>query len=86
MVRPHDEPEETYAKSDAMAELETLVVAPDARGAGIGAQLMDAVRAACAERGLATLSIGVVAANTDAVRFYEREGAKPFALQLWLDV
>jgi GNAT superfamily N-acetyltransferase len=86
VVRPHDEPEEVYAASDAMAELETLAVAPGRRGAGVGRVLMDAVRAACAERGIATLSIGVVAANAGALRFYEREGARPFAVQLWLDL
>jgi GNAT superfamily N-acetyltransferase len=85
MVRPHDEPEEVYATSDAMAELETLAVARGARSAGVGAALLDAVRAACARRGIATLSIGVVAANADALRFYERAGARRFAVQLWLD-
>jgi GNAT superfamily N-acetyltransferase len=85
VVRPHDEPEETYAASDAMAELETLAVAPGARDRGVGRALLDAAREGCARRGWTTLSIGVIAANAGALRFYERAGARPFAVQLWMD-
>lgn len=51
--------------------VEDVSVAPHARGAGLGAQLIDAIRAHAAGR---EVRLYVLAANTGARRFYEREG------------
>ncbi len=60
---------------DRIGCIETLSVAPDVRGRGIGAQLLHAAEDALfEEHGIEVVDIGVVAPNVDAVRFYEREG------------
>jgi GNAT superfamily N-acetyltransferase len=59
--------------------LEDLVVAPQARGSGTGAQLMAAVRAWAGPR---EIRLHVLAANAGALRFYEREGFTPWIVDL----
>jgi GNAT superfamily N-acetyltransferase len=56
------------------AELQSLSVLPSARGAGVGSALLHAVEEHIATHGVQQLYITAVAANADAVRFYEREG------------
>ena len=58
----------------APAELLSIMVAPDRRGQGIGAELLAALVDACRARGIATLDVTVDAANLGAQRFYERHG------------
>jgi ribosomal protein S18 acetylase RimI-like enzyme len=57
--------------------IETLVVDPGARGAGVGKLLMDAAEAWLREHGADEVAIEVVEPNTDARRFYERIGYQP---------
>jgi GNAT superfamily N-acetyltransferase len=71
-------PEETWATSDPIAELETLSVLPEHRGEGVGRALMDAMFAELRELGVTTWAVGAVATNADAIRFYERLGVLPF--------
>lgn len=68
----------SLAMSDPHAELVTLSVGPDMRGRGIGGMLMRAVDAELRRLGASDLTLGVITTNSDAVRFYEREGAVPF--------
>ena len=75
-------PDETWITSDRTAELETLAVMPDRRGAGIGAALMDAVDEELGRLGAVDLWVAVVSANTDAVRFYERRGMRSYMLRM----
>jgi ribosomal protein S18 acetylase RimI-like enzyme len=72
----------TWDVGDRLAEIESLSVAADARGAGIGGALMAAVRDAARDGGAERLFVGVAHANTGALRFYEREGFKPFYVEL----
>jgi ribosomal protein S18 acetylase RimI-like enzyme len=72
----------TWDIGERVAEIESLSVATGARGGGIGALLMDAVRAAARDRGAERLFVGVAHANSGALRFYEREGFKPFYVLL----
>lgn len=58
-------------------EVETLSVLPEARGAGVGRRLLQGLRDEVAARGYDRLALTVVAANRDALRFYEREGLTP---------
>ena len=56
------------------AELESLSVLPDERGAGVGTLLMDAVDAELERLGVTDLLIGVDSVNEAALRFYRRRG------------
>jgi ribosomal protein S18 acetylase RimI-like enzyme len=70
------EPGPTWARPGA-GSVETLSVAPDARGRGVGKALLDAVRARLSAAGVERIELTAVAANADALRFYEREGLRP---------
>jgi GNAT superfamily N-acetyltransferase len=58
-------------------DVETLSVLPEARGAGVGARLLQAMREEVAARGYDRLTLTAVAVNHDALRFYQREGLEP---------
>lgn len=57
-----------------MGYVQTLSIAPVARGQGIGHELLRAVRARLAGIGVARIELTAVAPNEPARRFYEREG------------
>jgi GNAT superfamily N-acetyltransferase len=63
-----------WSSGERVAELKDLSVAADVRGRGIGSRLMDAVESQLARQGVTDLRLNVIAANADAVRFYERRG------------
>jgi ribosomal protein S18 acetylase RimI-like enzyme len=66
----------TWARRGA-GTVETLSVATEARGRGVGKALLDAVRARLSAAGVDRVELTAVAANADALRFYEREGFTP---------
>jgi ribosomal protein S18 acetylase RimI-like enzyme len=74
-VRPG--PDDTWASGDRLAELETLSVAPEVRGQGIGSRLLDAVDAELARLGIGDLFIAALVGNEGAIRLYERRGLRP---------
>jgi len=76
------EPGPTWDLGATMGELESLAVAEQARGQGVGTMLMDASRDLLRAHGASFWSVGVVEVNTDAVRLYERAGFQPFYRQL----
>lgn len=61
------------------AELWTIYVLPTFHGQGAGKLLWDAALDHARELGLQTLVLWVLKDNMTARRFYERQGAKPFA-------
>jgi ribosomal protein S18 acetylase RimI-like enzyme len=63
---------------DRLLEIETIAVLPEARGAGVGSALMDAVEAWADAHGIEHLQVAVREANDGARRLYERRGFKPF--------
>jgi GNAT superfamily N-acetyltransferase len=67
----------TWDGDKVVLDVETLSVLPEARGAGVGAKLLAMIREEVAERGYDRLTLTAVAANRDALRFYEREGFAP---------
>ena len=69
-----DATDDTFPLAPRYAELYTLSVAPEARGSGVGSQLMDAVDELIAGLDVAALQVAVMADNTDAIRLYERRG------------
>jgi ribosomal protein S18 acetylase RimI-like enzyme len=69
-----DATDDTFPLAPRYAELYSLAVAPEARGAGIGSQLMDAVDELIAGLGVSALQVAVMAENEDAIRLYRRRG------------
>jgi ribosomal protein S18 acetylase RimI-like enzyme len=61
-----------------VGEMETLAVAVEARGQGIGTMLIEACRERLREEGITHWSVAVVEANEGATRLYERAGFRPF--------
>jgi ribosomal protein S18 acetylase RimI-like enzyme len=83
LVLVHAVNDDTFGLAPAFAELYSLVVAPEARGAGLGGRLMDAVDALVAERELTALTVAVTVGNDEALRFYRRRGLVPTELMLY---
>jgi ribosomal protein S18 acetylase RimI-like enzyme len=73
---------DTWQTPDQVAELETLSVLPDVRGAGIGSALVHAVFEELGQAGISDITVEVIASNQDALRFYQRHGLTPKALLL----
>jgi ribosomal protein S18 acetylase RimI-like enzyme len=67
---------------DRAANLETIAVLPEARGAGIGTRLVDAVKERMRAAGVTHLGLGVVATNDAAIRFYRRHGFEPAFVEM----
>jgi ribosomal protein S18 acetylase RimI-like enzyme len=72
----------TWPLSERAGELETLSVLPAERGRGVGSALLGAVREQLHALGVTELSLHVLPANGDTLRFYEHQGFGTFAL--WL--
>jgi GNAT superfamily N-acetyltransferase len=68
-------PAEPWRGGDSLlqAELEMLCVAPGARSTGVGKSLTDAFATWAREHGAVRASVRVSAANSRAIRFYQRE-------------
>jgi ribosomal protein S18 acetylase RimI-like enzyme len=71
---------------ERVGELETLAVAEEARGQGIGTMLIEACRGLLREQGITHWAVAVVEANAGATRLYEREGFRPFYRQLMAEI
>jgi ribosomal protein S18 acetylase RimI-like enzyme len=72
----------TWAIGDRAAEVETLSVLAGERSGGVGRALMQAAVATAEAGGVSAIAVGVAHTNDDALRFYEREGFRPFYVQL----
>ncbi len=66
--------DDTFVLGARVGELYTLVVAPDRRGRGVGAQLLAALDEVLAAEGVTSLRVEVMVGNADARRFYRRHG------------
>lgn len=67
----------SWGTGERLAELETLSVAPDRRGGGVGAALIEAVWDRLERAGVDDMAITTTQTNVDARRFYERHGFEP---------
>jgi ribosomal protein S18 acetylase RimI-like enzyme len=63
-----------WQTGDRLAELETLSVLPEHRGAGVGTALLESVWQRLDEMGVEDLAITAAKTNVDSHRFYERHG------------
>lgn len=79
----HDGSDDTFPLAPRYAELYTLAVAPEARRAGIGTALLDAVDATLNDLGITSLTVAVMADNEAAIRLYQRRGMVPGELILY---
>jgi GNAT superfamily N-acetyltransferase len=68
----------TWDIGDKVAELESLAVEDRHRGAGVGSALLAAAREVALSSGARQMGIGVAHSNAGALRFYERNGFRPF--------
>jgi ribosomal protein S18 acetylase RimI-like enzyme len=73
----HPRPAPTNVAIDRIVDVETVAVLPEARGAGVGSALMDAVEAWADAHDFELLQVSVRNANEGAWRLYERRGFKP---------
>ncbi|MEO3768871.1 GNAT family N-acetyltransferase [Micromonospora sp. B9E7] len=76
-----DPPEHQILRPGPSAQVHT-VVAPDARGLGVGSALLRAAARWATGRGILYLSAGIHHRNVDAVRFYGRHGYTNAGLSL----
>ena len=60
--------------SERMGMLTHIHVAGEARGRGLGERLVQALRAAFAERGVLRMETDALSGNTQAQRFFEKQG------------
>jgi ribosomal protein S18 acetylase RimI-like enzyme len=68
---------DTWRTGDRIAELETLSVAPEARGEGVGSALLDRVDAELERIGVRDVMVGALVTNTRAIELYQRRGFRP---------
>lgn len=69
-----EEASATWGDPDGWAEIDSLALLPEARGQGLGEQLIERVQAEAEGR---ELRLYAMAGNAAALRFYEREGFRP---------
>jgi ribosomal protein S18 acetylase RimI-like enzyme len=67
-------PGATLETGERTGEVETLSVAPEARGDGVGTALLDAVDQKLLELGIRDVSIGIMVGNDRAQQLYESLG------------
>jgi ribosomal-protein-alanine acetyltransferase len=67
-----------FRAGSAIARLYSIAVAPEARGAGVGARLLRAAEAAARARGCRRLRLEVRADNAAAIALYEARGYRRF--------
>jgi ribosomal protein S18 acetylase RimI-like enzyme len=73
----------SFATPDDYMDLQTLSILPEYRGQGVGDALMREMFRILRERGVTQMSLGVVATNDRAIKFYERYGLITKYLTLW---
>jgi GNAT superfamily N-acetyltransferase len=79
-VSVHEPADDTHVTGERWAELQSLSVEPARRGAGLGTRLMERVYAELRAAEIHELAIGVIATNDRAMRFYERQGFRPWVV------
>ncbi|MBM6786777.1 GNAT family N-acetyltransferase [Collinsella tanakaei] len=70
---------------DGIGSIDDLVVLPEARGRGIGSQLMEWARREFAQHGIREVELTVSEGNDDALVFYERHGFRTATRTMRLD-
>jgi GNAT superfamily N-acetyltransferase len=76
----------TWDLGERTLVIETLVVAPEERGAGVGHALLEEAERAAREAGADTMAVGLVHTNEAGRRFYEREAFGLFYVEMVADL
>ena len=71
-----------YQQDQSTGVIVNLYVVPEARGRGIGSELLAAAEADLAASGVDTVTLEVLAANDAARRFYSRHGYRDHRIEL----
>jgi ribosomal protein S18 acetylase RimI-like enzyme len=79
-VRP--DTQGSWSRGDSVGVVQTLSVAPEHQGAGVGSALLEEVRRQLADQGVSDLELAALVGNADAMRFYERHGFRPLSTTL----
>jgi ribosomal protein S18 acetylase RimI-like enzyme len=69
--------QDAWVVPEVIAEIETLLVSAEARGAGLGSRLMDEADAELERQGITEVQVGLIPGNDGAQRLYERRGFRP---------
>ncbi len=80
-VFDRDRAERTPAR---ICYIEHFTVAEEHRRSGIGTELFEAVKCFAREQGCDCIQLGAAAANSEALRFYEKQGMIPRTIRLEL--
>ncbi|GAA3765114.1 hypothetical protein GCM10022402_48060 [Salinactinospora qingdaonensis] len=78
MVTIHQAQRGSWERGERVAVVQTLCVHPQARGTDVGSGLLEEIRRQVGAMGVRDLELAAVATNSDAIRFYEEEGFRPF--------
>jgi ribosomal protein S18 acetylase RimI-like enzyme len=65
---------DSWRVPETVAEIETMLVTGDARGAGLGNRLLDEIDAELERQGITEVIVGLMPGNDGAQRLYERRG------------
>jgi ribosomal protein S18 acetylase RimI-like enzyme len=65
---------DSWRVPETLAEIETMLVTGDARGAGLGNRLLDEIDAELERQGITEVIVGLMPGNDGAQRLYERRG------------
>lgn len=68
------------------AELESIIVEPDYRGANLGSKLLSDFIAWCRQNKINYISLLVASQNNPAMQFYKKIGFKPYDLTMRLEL
>ena len=78
--------ERSHIRFSACAYIGFLYVAPEHRGKGINAQVLEAIKAWAKERKVPNLKLEVFHNNPSAIRAYEKAGFESRILEMRLDI
>jgi ribosomal protein S18 acetylase RimI-like enzyme len=65
---------DSWRVPDVIAEIETMLVTPEVRRAGLGNRLLDEIDAELERQGITEVIVGLMPGNDGAQRLYERRG------------
>jgi ribosomal protein S18 acetylase RimI-like enzyme len=65
---------DSWRVPDVVAEIETILVSAQFRGAGLGTRLLDEIDAELGRQGITEVMVGLMPGNDGAQRLYERRG------------
>jgi len=73
---------DTWETGSRIGEIESLSVAEQFRGGGLGSELLDRLESHLSEQGVVDVILGALPGNQDAIRLYQRRGYQPTWLYL----